>query len=346
MRFERLSGLSAVIAGAITVLVFLCIAVAAIIFNQPIPYTEAAVAGGLSFFVTYLIVRGGLESFVHAKIKLIYRSINSFKSADKLQISQDIDNSLDAVRDEVEAWGEAHKLELEDYKKRETFRREFIGNLAHEIKTPIFNIQGYILTLLDGAVDDPNYNVRYLERAMKSVDRMIHLITDLDEISKLESGIVEIKARTFGLLELVKEVVESSQKLASSRKVKLEISASMDKPHNVLADPSKIRQVLDNLVNNAIKYGKEEGHVKVRLTPIDNRVLVEVIDDGPGIDAKHLPRLFERFYRIDSSRSREIGGSGLGLAICKHIIEAHKERISVRSNPDEGTVFSFNLKKA
>lgn len=346
MKFEKLSGLSAIIAVILAALVFLIITISSYFFVNKIAWNLALICGIGCFIVAYFLIHTGLENFVHAKIKLIYRSINSFKDLDKEHLSGQLDANLDRVRYEVEAWGEAHKVELEDYKKRELFRREFIGNLAHEIKTPIFNIQGYILTLLDGAMDDPKYATRYLERAEKSVERMILLIKDLDEISKLESGFVEIKKAKFNIIDLAKDVVESLQQLTKDREVKIRIVGGTDRTMMVNADASRVRQVIENLLMNAIKYGSQPGEVSVHFNNVHDKVLVEISDDGPGIDPQHLPRLFERFYRVDSSRSREVGGSGLGLAICKHIIEGHKERINVRSKVGEGSVFSFSLQKA
>ncbi len=298
----------------------------------------------LTFLSGFFLVNSFLENFIYSKIKLIYRTINQFKSIDDAKKKIDPVVSLERVKHEVEQWGKARSEEIEEYKKREAFRREFIGNLAHELKTPIFNIQGYVFTLLDGAVDDPKYAVPYLQRTERSVERLISLVKDLDQISKLESGALQLEKKPTNLVDLVNESMDSYSEQANAKGIKLILAKPQDR---VMAhiDPQRIRQVFDNLISNGIKYGKEEGKVEIDFLKIDKAIHVEVSNDGPGIDAKHLPRLFERFYRIDHSRNREIGGSGLGLAIVKHIVEAHGSSITVTSDQETGTVFTFNLEK-
>ena len=221
------------------------------------------------------------------------------------------------VTREVSEWAEQRKNEIQLLKERENFRREFIGNISHELKTPIFNIQGYLLTLLDGALDDPDINRKYLKRANKSVDRMINIIEDLEMISNLESNRVQLHCTNFNIVQLVKEVMEILEDKARQRKIKLTFKKEYDKPIKVFGDRQKIEQVLINLIHNAIKYGKEKGHVEVRFYDMHNQILTEVADDGIGIPQDDIPRIFERFYSVDKSRSRDAGGTGLGIIYCK-----------------------------
>ncbi len=222
--------------------------------------------------------------------------------------------------------------------------KEFLQNLSHEFKTPIFAIQGYVETLLHGAMEDPGYNKRFLENAARNVERMVNLVNDLDEISKLESGEQGINKTRFIIQDVIKEVYQSLYILSDAKKIKPAIKKGCEAPLFVYADKEKIKQVLFNLVENAIKYGRYGGHITASVYKADeNHALIEIGDDGSGIAPEHLPRIFERFYRTDIARSRDIGGTGLGLAICKHIIEAHGQVIHVRSKPDVGTTIGFTL---
>ncbi len=254
-------------------------------------------------------------------------------------------NEIDNLNMEIVAWADNRKNEIERLKKLEVYRKEFLGNVSHELKTPIFNIQGYVLTLLDGGLEDPSINRNYLVRAEKSVDRMITIIDDLEAISQLETGELQIDPERFDLTALVKDVVDAQEMKATEKGIVL----TMPDEHKavyVYGDRFRIRQVLVNLIVNSVKYGKENGETKIRFYNAGDTISIEVADNGIGIDKKHLPRLFERFYRVDKSRSREQGGTGLGLAIVKHIIEAHNQTIHVMSTEGVGTVFSFTLKKA
>ena len=256
--------------------------------------------------------------------------------------------STDPINDvelEVKEWAGAKKQEIDLLKKQEQFRREFLSNVSHEFKTPLFAIQGYIETLQDCLLDDPEMAVKFLKKAEKNVERLSYLINDLDAISKLESGEVPIDYRKFDFVLLAKEVMEGLEDKASKRKVQLSFKEKYMHPAFVNADREKIRQVMINLISNSIKYGKENGSTAIKIFELHDQYLIEVTDDGIGIDEKHLPRLFERFYRIDSHRSREVGGTGLGLAIVKHILEAHQQIISVRSTLQIGTTFAFTLQK-
>jgi two-component system, OmpR family, phosphate regulon sensor histidine kinase PhoR len=246
---------------------------------------------------------------------------------------------------EILAWADDRKNEIDRLKKLELYRKEFLGNVSHELKTPIFNIQGYVLTLLDGGLDDPTINKKYLERASQSVDRMIHIIEDLEAISQLETGELIIYPEKFDIVALAKSVVDAEEIRALPKGIILNMPKDIN-PIIVEADKFRIRQVLTNLIVNSIKYGREYGETKIRFYETGDTVSVEVADNGIGIASEHLPRLFERFYRVDKGRSREQGGTGLGLSIVKHIIEAHHQVIQVTSKVDVGTTFTFTLKKS
>ncbi len=235
---------------------------------------------------------------------------------------------------------------IEELEKLAQYRKEFLGNVSHELKTPIFNIQGYLETLLDGGIHDDEVNTEYLNKAAKNVERLSNIVKDLEQISKYESGNLKLEFEEYDILEQLKDVFESNEMKAHFKNISLQIKTAGSKEISIFADAEKIRQVLNNLILNAINYGKENGFVKVGITEENDHVIVEVEDNGIGIRQDSLSRIFERFYRIDSSRSREMGGTGLGLAIVKHIIEAHGQKITVRSKEGEGTTFSFTLKKA
>ena len=254
---------------------------------------------------------------------------------------------LEKSEQEVMSWVDKNREEIEKLKLQEEFRREFLGNLSHELKTPIFSIQGYILTLLEGGLEDENINRTFLERASKGVDRMTGIVEDLDMITKIESERLKLNLDKVDVVDLAKEIIESLEIKAEKRKVKLMLDLKRIGSHevNVLCDRDKIGQVLTNLINNSINYSVENGRTEVRFFDLEDNVLIEVSDDGVGIKEEHLPRLFERFYRVDKSRSRNEGGTGLGLAIVKHIVEAHGQTINVRSTEGKGSTFSFTLRK-
>ena len=301
-----------------------------------------------AFVASYVGFRIAVERFIYKKIKVIYKTIHNLKlsSGEKAKEFNLNTNVLSEVKDEVEKWDKTNKQEIERLKGLENYRRDFVGNVSHELKTPIFNIQGYLLTLLEGGLDDPNINESYLKKANKSVDRMIALIEDLDDISKLESGMIELEIEKIDLAELIKEVILSLEMKAKKNTTTITFVDQPSKPIWVNADHDGINQVLVNLIVNSIKYGKEDGETLLKIFDMDDNVLVEVADNGLGIAEEHLPRLFERFYRTDKGRARESGGTGLGLSIVKHIIEAHNQTINVRSTVDVGSTFSFTLKKA
>ena len=301
----------------------------------------------ITFLASYYLIRSVLEYFIYRKIKLIYKFIYQTKANKREEMYYQYilpKKGIDEVREDVEKWAAQQSSEIENLKKNEAFRKEFLQNLAHEFKTPIFAIQGYVDTLLNGEINNPDVNVRFLTNASNNVHRLSNLIKDLDEIVSLEMGEQPLYKESFIIQDLIKEVFEALSIKSEHMNIKCSIKKGFEFPINVFADKEKIRQVLNNLVVNAIKYGKHSGYITAGIYKIDGeRVLVEISDDGIGIAEEHLSRVFERFYRTDIGRSRNIGGSGLGLSICKHIIEAHKQTIHVRSKQDVGTTFGFTL---
>jgi two-component system phosphate regulon sensor histidine kinase PhoR len=297
------------------------------------------------FYAIWRLIRYNIEFFVYRRIKLIYKTISRLKTDQFPQEEMDFDSDIiGEVNKDVLNWARESKNEIEQLKEQAKYRKEFIGNLAHELRTPAFNMQGYLLTLLEGGLEDPKINTKYLGRADKNLDRLIHLINDLDKISRLEAGEDPLEMSEFDLCELAKEISDYQEDRASKRQIKINV-IPINKPLKVLADKEKISQVISNLIVNAIRYGKEEGWIEIRFYDMADNVLVEIEDNGVGIADKSIPRLFERFYRVDKSRARNAGGSGLGLAIVKHIIDAHEQTINVRSAMGEGSVFSFTLSK-
>ena len=299
------------------------------------------------FFISFFIYRFILERFIYNRIRLIYKTIHTLKAPKGSRIELDLNKDIiSEMREEVAAWEKEHRSELEELKKLENYRREFIGNVSHELKTPLFNIQGYILTLIDGAMNDPVINKEYLLRTEKNIERMIAVVEDLEVISRLETGEFELDTSVIDIVALAKEVMDLLETKSKKKGIRLFFREEYSKPVFVKADKERIRQVLINLIDNSIKYGNENGKTKVSFFDMDENILVEITDDGIGIEPKDLPRIFERFFRVDKSRSRDQGGSGLGLAIVKHILEAHQQTIHVRSTPGVGTTFAFTLKKS
>jgi two-component system phosphate regulon sensor histidine kinase PhoR len=297
--------------------------------------------------VSYITVYVMIQRFVYRKIKLIYKLIYQTKASKREEFYyKNIlpQKSIEEVSEDVSQWAIQRKEEIEILKRNEVFRKEFLLNLSHELKTPIFAIQGYVDTLLDGALSNPEVNVKFLENASKNIDRLVNLLDDLDEITRLESGEQLLYKKNFIIQDVIKEVFESLSIKADEKKIKCFIKKGCELPLTVYADKEKIKQVLINLIDNAIKYGKENGIIEGSAYKIDGKkILIEISDDGHGISEEHLPRIFERFYRTDLARARKVGGSGLGLSIAKHIIEAHDETIHVRSKTDVGTTFGFTL---
>jgi len=307
-----------------------------------------AISFGVSFLCSFLVFYYLLEKYIYTKIKLIYKLIHNLKLGKDLKDALGEYVSSDPINDvehEVKEWAGAKKKEIDLLKKQEQFRREFLSNVSHEFKTPLFAIQGYIETLQDCLVDDPDQAVLFLKKAENNVERLSYLINDLDVISKLETGESPINYQKFDFVQLAKEVMENLEDRAQAKHIKLFFKDKYTAITNVLADREKVRQVLINLMVNSIKYGIDGGETAIKIFELHDQVLIEVTDNGIGIEEKHLLRLFERFYRIDTHRAREVGGTGLGLAIVKHILEAHQQTISVRSTPGIGTTFAFTLQK-
>lgn len=301
------------------------------------------------FIIAYTLTHFFMQRFIYRKIKLIYKFIYQTKATKREEFYyKNIlpQKSIDEVRMDVEQWAEQRKEEIESLKQNEQFRKEFLQNLSHEFKTPVFAIQGYVDTLLDGALEDKELNRKFLEKTSKNVDRLMTLIDDLDEITSLETGEYKMVKNHFVIQDMIKEVFETISLKAEQKKIQFQLKKGCETPVYVEADKEKTRQVLINLIDNAIKYGRQEGMIEASIYNLDERnVLVEISDDGIGISEEHLNRIFERFYRTDYGRSRNIGGTGLGLAICKHIVEAQGHSIHVRSKPDVGSTFGFTITK-
>ncbi len=334
-------------AGVISVMIGILLAFVSM-FVSEIPYWLIPFIVIPVFIIAYALINFSINRFFNEKINTIYRTIGEMNVRPAKTIKKkDSYDVLDIVNQVVLRWSKEKKQEIEDLKKMATYRREFLGNVSHELKTPVFNIQGYIDTLLDGGLYDDNINEKFLRKSQKSVNRMIALVHDLEEISGLESANLILNEEVFNLYELANEVIDFMEEKANSNNTRILLSTNLSKTIKVKADKKRIRQVLINLIDNAIKYGSSVNPViKISFYDFHESYLVEVTDNGIGIPESSIVRVFERFYRTDESRSRDKGGSGLGLAIVKHIIEAHRQTISVRSNPGEGTTFSFTLKQA
>lgn len=289
-----------------------------------------------------------MKAYIAYKLKPIYSMVLSRHVHTSEIVEEMQDKHVENISDELTAWADDNDKEISRLKQSEAFRKQYLGNVAHELKTPIFNIQGYISTLLDGGLEDELINRKYLERAEKSIDRLINIVNDLDTINKLENDMNRLKMEEFDIVALAKEITDQLEMEAAKRNIKVSVKGadSLPSPFRVVADKHFTGQVLVNLIINSINYGKEGGNTRIRFRDMMDKILVEVEDTGVGISKDDLPRIFERFYRVDKGRSREQGGTGLGLAIVKHIVEAHGERISVRSELGSGTTFAFPIKKA
>ena len=321
--------------------------ISVVVINRPFEFVWLILSFALGFAFSYGIIYYFIEKFLYHKVKIIYRTIHTIKSQgeakQKIQMSSDV---LNEINTEVADWADQKIKEVKELRTADNYRKEFIGNLAHELKTPIFNIQGFIDTLLEGELDDPELTRRFLSKASNSCDRLSDLIQDLDQITSLESGEVPLDLKRFDIVELVKNTIDLLEDSASQRNITLKLRNQNERAIQVEADPKRIQQVLTNLIVNSINYGRENGETKIHFFDMGDNILIEVADNGLGIGVEHLPRIFERFYRVDKSRSRNEGGSGLGLAICKHIIDLHNQSISVRSTEEVGSIFGFTLKKA
>jgi len=309
-------------------------------FSLPIVLVFAASVGIFSFFV----IQYRVERFIYRRVKKIYDDVSLLESTTFR--SQPITTDMETLTKQVKKFATDKKLEIETLKVREEYRREFLGNVSHELKTPLFTVQGYLSTLLDGAMDDKKIRKKYLERAEKGVERLVYIVEDLDMISKLEMGDVNLELSKFNIVDLVQSVFDLLEMTADKKNIILMFDRKYNKAINVFADQEKIQQVLTNLIMNSIKYGKENGTTEVTIEDLVNeKIIVRIRDNGEGIEKQHVPRLFERFFRVDKSGARSEGGSGLGLSIVKHIIEAHGEKIYVESEFSKGSEFSFTLEK-
>jgi two-component system phosphate regulon sensor histidine kinase PhoR len=310
-------------------------------------WIDSVVALVFIFIISYFLIRFVLNEFIYRKIKVIYKYIYQTKATRREEVYNKYilpAKSIEEVHEDVEYWARQQNAVIDDLRNNERYRKEFLQNLSHEIKTPIFAIQGYIDTLLNDALDNAAVSKKFLENTSRNVTRLVDLINDLDEITRLESGEQVLHCQKFIIHEVIREVFETLAKKANEKNIQCSIKKGCEQPVEVFADKEKISRVLINLIDNAIKYGKNNGFVTAGIYKTDEKhILIEISDNGIGIAEEHLPRVFERFYRTDTGRSRNSGGTGLGLAICKHIIEAHNQGIHVRSKTDVGTTIGFTL---
>lgn len=313
-----------------------------LVIKIPVIYSVLVIVS--SFLFAFFVLQYRVEKFIYKRVKKIYDDVSLLENSSFR--NQSITTDMATLTKEVQKFAKDKKLEIETLKIREEYRREFLGNVSHELKTPLFTVQGYLLTLLDGAMDDKNIRKKYLQRAEKGVERLIYIVKDLDMITKLETGDIHLELSEFNVVEVIQNVFD----LLEMRAAKKNITLTFDKKYNtkilVFADQEKVQQVITNLVMNSIKYGKENGTTEVSIEDlVNNKIIIRVTDNGEGIEKKHIPRLFERFYRVDKSGARSEGGSGLGLAIVKHIVEGHDEKIYIESEYGVGSEFSFTLEK-
>ena len=317
------------------------------LFNYFLIHTDYIYIGVILFLVllfSFIVLQYRVEKFIYRRVKKIYDDVSllentSFKN-------EPITTDFKTLTQEVQKFARDKKIEIETLKIREEYRREFLGNVSHELKTPLFTVQGYLSTLLDGAMHDKNINEKYLQRAEKGVERLIYIVKDLDMITKLEVGEIHLEETEFNIVNLIQNVFELLEMKASKKDISLTFDGKYSEPILVFADQEKIQQVVTNLIVNSIKYGKKGGTTEVGVENlVNNKMIVRITDNGEGIEKKHISRLFERFYRVDKSGARSEGGSGLGLAIVKHIIEGHNEKIYIESEFGVGSEFSFTLEK-
>ncbi|WP_437920125.1 sensor histidine kinase [Sphingobacterium sp. LRF_L2] len=314
--------------------------------NPSIAFLIFLITGLFSFVVLLNL----FERFVYQRIRNVYKLIHNLKLGKDLKdaLGEHIaDDPIADAEKEVRDWAKQKASEINKLKEQAQFRKEFLSNISHEFKTPLFATQGYIETLQDGLIDDdPDIAKNFLEKAARNLDRLSFLIQDLDEISKLETGIISLTIEKFDIVSLIKECMEDLEGKAAINDIHIRYKGKINHPIFVRGDRKRVQQVLINLIHNSIKYGKKGGNTSISIFPLFEQVLIEVTDNGLGIEEKNLPRVFERFYRADKSRSREIAGSGLGLAIVKHIVEAHEQNVHVRSTEGIGTTFGFTLDQA
>jgi len=301
----------------------------------------------IAFIITFFLIYYAVNNFIFEKINPIYKTIENIPiTKDELKKKLEGKDVIQEVNRMVINYARNRAKEIKKLRRMEKYRKEFLGNVSHELKTPIFNIQGYILTLLDGGLEDPEINREYLERTEKSINRMVSIIEDLESITKLETGKLELERENFDIVQLVKYVYELQESIRARFNIDFTFDRSYDKPIMVTGDKKRITEVLNNLIVNSIFYGNKGGKTTISFAEMGENILIDVTDNGLGLEEDEIPRIFERFYRTDKSRSRDRGGTGLGLSIVKHIIEAHNQTITVRSEPGTGSSFSFTLKKS
>lgn len=336
--------ISLIVSFMISVVSLILFIVFLLLSSQKIFFLNALGFFVASFLFVFFLIESVNRNFIFERLSEILESLvmyrNHSESRKKFPLGEDV---IEDIKEEVKGWADDRKNETERLKKLELYRKEYIGNVSHELKTPVFNIQGYILTLLDGGLEDKNVNRNYLERAEKSVERMTNIIEDLESISQLETGELVLEMEPFDIVALAKDVCESQEMNAASKGIIFSIKR--EEPVLVFADRFRIRQVLTNLIVNSVKYGKEHGETSIKISEARDLIKIEVSDNGIGIGEEYIPRLYERFYRVDKSRSRDQGGTGLGLSIVKHILEAHGYSINAASKLGEGTTFSFTLRR-
>ena len=342
---ERLAfNLAAIISLAFVAVVIII----GLLVGKAILWVYIATSALLIFALAYSIIYFDFRKYYYNQVNSIYENVVRLWTSmhGSKYSSPGRGNVIEEINEILADWESENRSEMNQLKQHESFRREFLSNVSHELKTPIFTVEGYINTLLDGGIDDKSINMLYLRKAAKSLDRLVTIVEDLEAISKIEDGSLSLEFQTFDISDLAKEVIDAVEIMAQKKSIDLRINPETNKPFYVFADKDAIRQVLVNLVSNSIKYGNENGFTEISFYEVSGLISVDVSDNGIGIKSEDQKRLFERFYRVDKSRSREVGGTGLGLAIVKHIMEAHGQSISVRSEYGKGSSFTFTLKKS
>lgn len=314
--------------------------------SLPINYKAISVLSFFLFVLLAIIINSGVETYINFRINKIYKQVSTLKKKRIANINVNADE-FDFLARDILKYTYKKKREISKLNYRENYRRDFLGNVAHELKTPLFTVQGYLLTLIEGAAENREIRDKYLKRANNAIERLSEIVGDLDLITKLETNDLKLNIDTFNIIKVIQKVFDLLEMQAKKRNIKLTLNKFYDIPEFVFADEAKIEQVLINLVMNSIKYGKIGGTTIVSVDYVDDeKIVVKVSDNGEGISNADLPRVFERFYRVDKSRSRDQGGSGLGLSIVKHIIEAHEQTIDVKSIVGKGSTFYFTLEKS
>ncbi len=332
--------LTSVIISTISIGIFLGINM---LVNLNIRLLPILIYPAIVFVIAYFVIRYSIDRFINSKIKIIYKTIGKPRKFYR-ELRDNNRNIIKTVEHDVAEWAIDKNKQIRELKKLETYRREFVGNVSHELKTPIFNALGYMESLEDGGMDNLEVRDKFLKKAISNIERLNTIVRDLENISRYESGSLKLELTTFDVIELIRDVVSNMQIYADEQDITMQFEKGRT-PLIVVADKSKIEQVLENLVSNSIKYGKYSGLTDIQLYDLDEQVLIEITDNGPGIEEADLGRLFERFFRAEKSRARKMGGTGLGLSIVKNIIESHDQMINVRSEVGIGTTFGFTLPK-